>query len=84
MTGLIFVMLLAFAALYSVCNTLGNLCSLRCMVTMDASIQFPVLSAVIILLTTVFGRIFFGEKITKYTAIGLLMSVGGILLFIVQ
>lgn len=84
MTGNLFVLLVVFAGGYAVCNTLGNLFSLRCMDTMDASIQFPLLSAVVIVLTAVFGLIFFREKIGKDTAISLLLSVAGIGLFMIQ
>ena len=83
MTGKLFVLLFAVAGAFSVCNTLGNLFSLRCMVTMDASIQFPILSAVVIVLTALFGRMFFGEKITKGSAVSLIMSVAGIGLFMI-
>ena len=83
MTVKLFVFLIVVAGTFSVCNTLGNLFSLRCMVTMDASIQFPILSAVVIVLTALFGRLFFGEKITRGSAISLLMSVAGIGLFMI-
>lgn len=83
MTGKLFIFLIVVAGAFSVCNTLGNLFSLRCMVTMDASIQFPILSAVVIVLTALFGRIFFGEKITKGSAVSLIMSVAGIGLFMI-
>lgn len=63
MTGKLFFMLIAFAGSYAICNAVGNLFSLRCMVTMDASFQFPILSAVVIILSAVFGRIFFHEKV---------------------
>ncbi len=76
-------MLIAFASATAVCNTIGNLFSLRCMLTMDASIQFPILSAVVIILTALFGRIFFGEKITRGSAVSLLMSAASIGLFMI-
>jgi len=84
MTGILFLILLAFAGSYAVCNTLGNVFSLKCLLTMDASLQFPLLSAVVIVLTALFGRIFFGEKITRNTWISLIMSVLGIGLFILD
>lgn len=84
MTGILFVILLVFAGAYAVCNTLGNIFSLRCLLTMDASLQFPILSAVVIVLTALFGRIFFGEKITRNTWISLAMSVLGIGLFMLN
>ena len=83
MTAQIVLLLIIFAGLYSVCNTLGNIFSLKCMVTMDASIQFPILSAVVIILGAVFGRIFFKEKITKDVAISLILSSVGIGLFMI-
>lgn len=79
----LFILLVIFAGSYAVCNTLGNIFSLKCMVTMDASIQFPILSAVVIVLGAVFGRIFFKEKITKDMALSLILSVIGIGLFMI-
>lgn len=84
MTGKLFLMLIVFAGSYAICNAVGNLFSLRCMVTMDASFQFPILSAVVIILSAIFGRIFFKEKITKDVAVSLLLSVVGIGLFMVK
>lgn len=81
MTGKLFLWLIVLAGGYAVCNAVGNLFSLRCMMMMDASIQFPVLSAVIIILSAVFGRIIFKEKITKNTGISLALSAVGIALF---
>ena len=83
-TKVLFLLLLIFAGAYAVCNTLGNIFSLRCLLTMDASLQFPILSAVVIVLTALFGRIFFGEKITRNTWISLAMSVAGIGLFMLN
>ena len=83
MTWKIFAALVVFSGALSVCNTLGNLFSLRCMVTMDASIQFPLLSAVVIILTALFGRIFFGEKFTRGSVISLVMSAAGIGMFMI-
>ena len=50
-TGVVFLLLVLAAAAYSVMNTLGNLLSLRCMNVMDASVQFPLLSATVTVLT---------------------------------
>ena len=84
MTALLFLFIVGAAAAYAVCNTIGNIFSLQCLLTMDASLQFPILSAVVIVLTALFGRIFFGEKITKNTWISLAMSVAGIGLFMLN
>lgn len=83
MTIALFALLVLFAGTYSICNTLGNIFSLKCMLTMDASIQFPILSAVVIILGAVFGRVFFKEKITKDIAISLILSCVGIGLFMI-
>lgn len=83
MTWLVFAALVVFSGALSVCNTLGNLFSLRCMLTMDASIQFPLLSAIVIILTAIFGRVFFGEKFTKGSVISLAMSAVGIGMFMI-
>jgi len=84
MTVVLFFILAAFAGAYAVCNTMGNLFSLRCMVTMDASIQFPLLSSIIIILSAVWGRIFFKERFSKGTLISLVCSAAGILLFMIN
>lgn len=81
MTVKLFVLLIVLAGGYAVCNAVGNLFSLRCMMTMDASIQFPVLSAVVIILSAVFGRVIFKEKLTRNTLISLALSAAGIALF---
>ena len=79
-----FVLLIVLAAAYTVCNVTGNLFSLRCMSYMDASIQFPLLSATVIVLTAVLSRIFFKEKFTGDTVLSLLFSVVGIALFMIH
>ena len=81
MHGGLYVCLIGIAAAYAVCNTLGETFNLYCMRTMDASIQFPVLSAVVIVMGAVFGRLFFGEKISRTNALSLLLSVMGIGMF---
>ena len=78
----LFLLLIVLTGAYSVCNTLGNLFSLQCMKTMDSSIQFPLLSAIVIVLTALLGRICFAEKITRQTTYSLLLSTVGILLLI--
>lgn len=83
MTGKLFLLLILFAAAGAVCNTVGNLFSLRCMVTMDASFQFPIQNVGIIILSAIFGRMIFHEKINKQTGLTLLLSVAGIILFMI-
>ena len=77
------VMLLALAAGYAVCNAMGNIFSLQCAVTMDSSIQFPILSGVVIFMTAVFGWLFFREKIGKSNLLSLALTLVGIGLFMI-
>ena len=83
MTGVNFLLLFVFCALHSICNGIGNICSLNCAQIMDASIQFPVIAAVVIVMGAVLGRIFFGEKIGKRDSIGLILAALGIVFFII-
>lgn len=76
-TGMVFLILVLAAAAYSVMNTLGNLLSLRCMNVMDASVQFPLLSATVTVLTALFGALFFREKLRIPTWISLGLTVAG-------
>ena len=76
-------MLLALAAGYAVCNAMGNIFSLQCAVTMDSSIQFPILSGVVIFMTAVFGWLFFWERIEKANLISLSLTLVGIGLFMI-
>ncbi len=83
MTGKVFGILLGSCALYAVCNGVGNIFSLNCAKTMAASIQFPVISAVVIVLGALFGLLFFREKIEKRDAAGLILAALGIVFFII-
>lgn len=71
---------------YTALNGLGNICSLQAARTpgMYASVQFPLLNAAIMLLTTLWGRLFFKERIERRDAVSLALLVGGILLFMVS
>ena len=73
----VFLLLVLAAAAYSVMNTLGNLLSLRCMNMMDASVQFPLLSATVTVLTALFGALFFREKLRIPTWVSLGLTVAG-------
>lgn len=77
--------LLAFlcSALYGVCNSLGNVFSLACVnANMDASIQFPVISGSVIVLTTLIAWALFKETPKKKDWISIVLSVAGVILFI--
>ncbi len=67
---------------YSVCNGVANLFSQSCAHSMDSSIQFPILSAAIIVLTALVGRFVFGEKMSKAKLVSIVLSLIGVLLMI--
>lgn len=79
----IFFLCVAMTACYALCNGLGNIFSLRCALTMDSSIQFPLLSGIVIFLTAVLGWLCFREKIGKNNLISLVLTVVGITLFVI-
>jgi len=83
MTLKLFLILLLSCALYAVCNGLGNILSLNCAQTMDASIQFPVISAVVIVLGALLGWLIYHEKIEKKDWISLILAALGIVFFVI-
>ena len=83
MTAKLFFVLLGSCALYAVCNGLGNIFSLNCAKTMDASIQFPVISAVVIVLGALFGWLIYREKIESRDWVGLILAALGIVFFVI-
>ena len=83
MTLKLFFILLGSCALYAVCNGLGNILSLNCAQTMDASIQFPVISAVVIVLGALFGWVIYHETIEKNDWISLVLAAIGIVFFVI-
>lgn len=81
MSGKTYLLLILFCALHSVCNGIGNIASLNCSKTMATSVQFPIISAVVIVLGAVFGLVCFREKISRRDCIGLLLACTGIACF---
>jgi drug/metabolite transporter (DMT)-like permease len=76
--------LLAFGFCFAVCNGVANIFSQESLAAgMPSSVQFPVISGSVIVLTALFGHWFFGEKINRYGAISLALSVVGSVLFMV-
>lgn len=82
MTVGIFFLMILMCALYAACNGFGNIFSLNCAQTMDASIQFPLSSAVMILMSTAVGFIFFREKPDKSDLLRLALAAAGTVCFI--
>lgn len=74
--------LLAFGFGFAVCNGVANIFSQESLSAgMPSSVQFPVISGSVIVMTALFGRWFFGERIDRYCAISLVLSVVGSVLF---
>lgn len=69
--------------LYALMNSIGNIFSLRASRRLDASFQFPILSAAIVVLTVLLAFIVFKEKPSKKDFVALLLNVAGIVLFII-
>lgn len=82
MTVKIFLLMILYSALYSVCNGVGNIFSLNCAQTMDTSLQFPLSSALMILMSAGIGFLILREKPDKNDVIRLLLAAGGTACFI--
>ena len=74
--------LMAFGFCFALCNGVANIFSQESLSAgMPSSVQFPVISGSVIVLTALFGNWFFGERIDRYCAISLVLSVIGSVLF---
>lgn len=67
---------------YAVCNSIANVCSLVTAKTMDSSLQFPLLSAMVVVLTALAARIVYKEKLNRGDMAGLVLTVAGMGLMI--
>lgn len=74
-----FTILFLISFFYAVLNGAGNIFSLNCAKTMDASLQFPIISAACIIFTAVIGLIAFKEKPGKGDLIGIVIATAGII-----
>ncbi|MBP1587838.1 MAG: hypothetical protein ILO53_05485 [Clostridia bacterium] len=77
----VFLLLFAICCGYAALNGAGNIFNLSCARTMDASLQYPVISAACIILSALFGLLFFKEKPRRGDVIGIAVSMAGIILF---
>ncbi len=74
--------LAAIAFGYALCNGVANVFSQESLAAgMDSSVQFPVISGAVIVMSALFGHFFFGERIDRYTGVSLALSVVGSVLF---
>lgn len=74
----IFFLLTVFSFFYAMLNGAGNIFSLNCAKTMDASLQYPVISASCIVISAVTGLVLFKERPAKGDIAGICLSVVGI------
>ena len=73
-----FVILFVISFFYAVLNGAGNKLSLKCAETMDASLQFPIISAACIVFSALIGLFAFKERPGKGDVAGIVLAVAGI------
>lgn len=71
-----------YAFLFSVFNSLGNIFSLGAARTIDSSVQFPVISGGVIVVSAIFYRILFKEKQSLFNIVCMAFSIIAIALFL--
>lgn len=69
-------------ALTSITTGVGYLLQLWGAITVDASVLYPMVTGGTIITSTIIGRILYKEKITKLTLLGILLTLGGTILFL--
>lgn len=67
---------------YALCNGFGNVFSMASQKTMSASLQFPLLSAVVVLFTALFAFVIYREKPKKFELIGMCLTAVGAIMMI--
>ena len=77
-TSKAFLILFVISFFYAALNGAGNLFSLTCAKTMDASLQFPIISAACIVFSAIIGLVIFREKPGKGDLVGIVLAVAGI------
>lgn len=76
------VLIISLIALIAIISGVGYLVQLQVAVTVPASILFPLLSGLSIILTAISGKLFFKESITKFDIMCLFLTLSGSVLFI--
>lgn len=71
-----------FAFLFSIFNSLGNIFSLEAARVIPSSVQYPVISGGVIVISAVFYRVIFKEKLSAFNTACLLISIVAIVLFL--
>jgi drug/metabolite transporter (DMT)-like permease len=77
------VCLLLIVGGYTLCNGVGNYFSMVTAKVMDSSLQFPVLSATVVVLTALISWAIYKEKPSTGDTVGILLNLGGIALMII-
>lgn len=67
---------------FGVCNALANVFSLTCAKTMPSSVQYPVLSATVIVFTVFAAWLVYKEKPKTKDILSIILSVAGVIIFI--
>lgn len=67
---------------YTLCNGVANICSMKAAKTMDSSLQFPLISAAVLMLTALISWVLFKERPTKGEAAGICLTLGGMVFMI--
>ncbi len=81
-TPKVFFMLLGAGFGYAAANGVANIFSQESLAAgTPSSVQFPIISGVVIILTAFFAKWFFKEKIDRYTAVSLVLNAVGSVLF---
>ena len=73
--------LAAMAMLYGFANGIANIFSMLCAKTLDYSIQFPLLSATMFILSAMLGPLFFHEKLEKLDYVKIALAIIGMVCF---
>ncbi len=70
-----------FAAGYALVNSIASFGNVSCAKTLDASLQYPLVTGGTILFSALCGFILFREKPNVYTAVGIVLAVGATVLY---
>lgn len=80
--GFFFVIILG--GLYSLVNMLGNVYSIKCAALMNSSVQFPIVTASVLVLTSILSFICFREKLKTSNVLGVVLAIVGIVIYSIK
>lgn len=70
-----------FPAIYVVFVAVSNICLLKAVAVLPASVQFPMITGGTIIVSTLIGRLFFKEKVSLTAWAGVVLTVGATIMF---